>query len=156
MSPPTILDAADLCERVCELCFKQLGFRPCETGECAVRGCLPALPAFHSNYDPRVSKVLSLINEHGPAQLSVKQLAREVGLSPTRLAQIFREQLGFSPAQYRARRRLEQAALMLQQTELSVKQVCYAVGWSDRSNFNHAFRRAFGRSPTAFRAETRA
>jgi AraC-like DNA-binding protein len=57
-----------------------------------------------------------------------------------------------SPHQYLLTRRLERAAALLRNTDRSVAAVCFTVGLRSVGSFTTSFGRAFGLSPTAYRA----
>jgi len=82
---------------------------------------------------------------------SLEQLADEVGLSASRLAHLFREEVGRSIQSYILERRLMMAAMLIVQTHERISQIAYSVGFGDVSNFNHAFKRRFEMSPRQYR-----
>jgi len=82
---------------------------------------------------------------------SIEQLADEVGLSASRLAHLFREEVGKSIQSYILERRLMMAAMIIVQTHERISQIAYSVGFGDVSNFNHAFQRRFEMSPRQYR-----
>ena len=84
--------------------------------------------------------------------LDVKALARAARLSPAHFSREFRRAFGESPHQYLLTRRLERAAALLRTTDRSVADVCVTVGLRSVGSFTTSFGRAFGRSPTAYRA----
>jgi two-component system response regulator YesN len=55
---------------------------------------------------------------------------------------------------YITRVRLTQALRLLRETELSVAEIAASAGFSDQSYFDRRFRRAFGKTPREYRAET--
>jgi AraC-like DNA-binding protein len=59
---------------------------------------------------------------------------------------------GESPHQYLLTRRLERAAALLRNTDWNVADICLAVGLKGVGSFTTSFGRAFGKSPTAYRA----
>jgi AraC-like DNA-binding protein len=84
--------------------------------------------------------------------LDVPTLARAARLSPAHFSREFRRAFGETPHRYLLVRRLERAAALLRSTDRSVADICHAVGLRSVGSFTTSFGRAFGRSPTAYRA----
>jgi AraC-like DNA-binding protein len=84
--------------------------------------------------------------------LDVPALARAAHLSPAHFSREFRRTFGETPHRYLLMRRLERAAALLRNTDRSVAEICARVGLSSVGSFTTAFGRAFGLSPTAYRA----
>jgi AraC-like DNA-binding protein len=84
--------------------------------------------------------------------LDVPTLARAAHLSPAHFSREFRRAFGETPHQYLLTRRLERAAALLRNTDRSVADVCIAVGLRSVGSFTTSFGRAYGVSPTAYRA----
>jgi AraC-like DNA-binding protein len=84
--------------------------------------------------------------------LDVPSLARAAHLSPAHFSREFRRAFGETPHQYLLTRRLERAAALLRNTDRSVAEICVAVGLRSVGSFTASFGRAFGLSPTAYRA----
>jgi len=93
-----------------------------------------------------------LIDAHYREELDVPALARAAHLSPAHFSREFRRAFGETPHQYLLTRRLERAAELLRNTDRSVAEICFAVGLASVGSFTTSFGRAFGRSPTAYRA----
>jgi AraC-like DNA-binding protein len=87
---------------------------------------------------------------HDP--LDVAELARAAHLSTAHFSREFRRAFGETPYQYLLTRRLERAAELLRNTDYSVAEICLAVGLRSIGSFTTSFGRAFGVSPTAYRA----
>ena len=85
--------------------------------------------------------------------LGVDDMAAAAGLSRAHFSREFRREFGESPHQYLLTRRLERAASLLRVTDRSVADVCFSVGLSSVGSFTSSFTRAFGVSPTAYRAK---
>ena len=102
--------------------------------------------------DWRIKRVTTVLDQQYRDPPSIEQLADEVGLSPSRLAHLFREEEGKSIQSYVKERRLTMAAMFLVQTHDRISQIAYTVGFGDVSNFNHAFKRRFAMSPRQYRA----
>jgi AraC-like DNA-binding protein len=84
--------------------------------------------------------------------LGVDDMARVAGLSRAHFSREFRRTFGEPPHTYLLTRRLERAAALLRTTDYSVADICMAVGLQSVGSFTSSFRRAFGMSPTAYRA----
>ena len=79
-------------------------------------------------------------------------LARAAHLSPAHFSREFRRAFGDSPHQYLLTRRLERAAALLRHTDRSIPEICFAVGLRSVGSFTTSFGKAFGRSPSTYRA----
>ena len=84
--------------------------------------------------------------------LNVDDLAAAAGLSRAHFSREFRRAFGVSPHAYLLTRRLERAAALLRNTDNSVAEVCLAVGLQGIGSFTTSFKRAFGKTPTEYRA----
>ncbi len=83
--------------------------------------------------------------------LTVADLARAAGLSPSHFSRAFRLAFGEAPHQYLLTRRLERAAAMLRDTDRTVTEICLAVGLSSLGSFTTSFGRVYGQPPLAYR-----
>ena len=84
--------------------------------------------------------------------LDVDDLAAAAGLSRAHFSREFRRVFGEPPHAYLLTRRLERAASLLRFTDRSVADVCFSVGLASVGSFTTSFTRAYGASPTAYRA----
>jgi AraC-like DNA-binding protein len=84
--------------------------------------------------------------------LGVDDLARSAGLSRAHFSREFRRAFGESPHAYLVARRLERAASLLRSTDRPVVSICFAVGLRSVGSFTTSFSRAYGMTPTAYRA----
>jgi len=103
--------------------------------------------------DYRIRKVLELV-EDDPSR-SVPELARLVNLSSSRVGHLFRLQVGVDLESYLRNARLQRAAELLQQTELSIKEISAKVGYSHASSFDRGFRSKFDVEPVDYRRQHR-
>jgi AraC-like DNA-binding protein len=106
----------------------------------------PVPPARH------LLRAKDLVDARYREPLDVRALARAAHLSPAHFSREFRRTFGESPHQYLLTRRLERAAALLRNTDRSVSDICLAVGLRSVGSFTTSFGRAFGLSPTAYRA----
>jgi AraC family transcriptional regulator len=99
--------------------------------------------------------VLQYIDDNLDDGLQIDQLARLAGLSHDWFAHHFRAAIGCAPHQYILQRRVAAAKTMLAQTDVSMTEVGYAVGFGTPSHFTQAFKRETGMTPSRFRASRR-
>jgi AraC-like DNA-binding protein len=87
--------------------------------------------------------------------VTVERLGRLVGLSRSSLADRFSEVMGEPIFAFLTHWRLQLAAESLLTTSRSVESIAKAAGYESASAFSHAFKRAFGKPPTAWRRRRR-
>ena len=84
--------------------------------------------------------------------IGVEQMAHAAGLSRAHFSREFRRVFGESPHAYLLTRRLERAAALLRNTDRSVAEICFSVGLRSVGSFTTSFKRAYGVTPSAYRA----
>lgn len=98
--------------------------------------------------DRRIKQAFDHMRQHIRHHLDVDGLAKTAGLSASRFAHLFRQEVGRSPIDYLRNLRLELARALLDRTSLSVADVRARIGWPEPSHFARDFRRRFGFSPS--------
>lgn len=88
--------------------------------------------------------------------LDVPALARIAHVSEAHFARTFRATFGETPHRYLQRRRVERAMHLLRETDRSVTDICYEVGFGSTGTFSRTFHDIVGRSPRAYRREAAA
>jgi AraC-like DNA-binding protein len=88
--------------------------------------------------------------------LDVPALARDALMSTGHFARSFREAYGESPYSYLMTRRIERAKALLRRGDMSVTEVCMAVGCTSLGSFSARFTELVGESPSAYRARNHA
>ncbi len=83
--------------------------------------------------------------------LDIATLARIAMVSPAHFIREFRATFGETPHRYLQRRRVERAMAMLRESDRSVTDVCFAVGFASLGTFSRTFHAIVGESPTAYR-----
>lgn len=96
-------------------------------------------------------RVRDLIDRAYAEQLDVVALARSASVSQAYFSRSFKSAFGETPHQYLMSRRMERAMALLRAGDLSVTEVCFAVGFSSLGSFSTQFRRFVGDSPSAYR-----
>ena len=85
--------------------------------------------------------------------LDVEALARGAFMSAGHLSREFKRAYGESPYSYLMTRRIERAMALLRRGDLSVTEVCFAVGCSSLGTFSTRFTELVGMSPSAYRRQ---
>ncbi len=96
-------------------------------------------------------RVRDLIDRAFAGPLDVPALARSAHVSDDYFIRSFKAAFGETPHRYVLRRRMERAKALLRAGELSVTEVCLAVGFTSLGSFSTQFRRFVGESPTSYR-----
>ncbi len=86
--------------------------------------------------------------------LDVPALARIAHVSQAHFSRTFRTAFGETPHRYLQRRRVERAMFLLRETDRSVTDICFEVGFASPGTFSRTFRDIVGRSPRTYRRET--
>jgi AraC-like DNA-binding protein len=101
----------------------------------------------------RLRRVRDRIDRDYSLPLDVEALARGVNMSAGHLSREFRIAYGESPYAYLMTRRIERAMMLLRRGDLSVTEVCFAVGCSSLGTFSTRFAELVGVSPSTYRRE---
>jgi AraC-like DNA-binding protein len=101
--------------------------------------------------DPGVGAALAYMHRTPEYPWTIANLAQQVGVSRSVLAERFRHYLGEPPMTYLSRWRLQLGARMLTSTSYSVARISGDVGYESEPAFNRAFKREFGAPPARFR-----
>lgn len=96
-------------------------------------------------------RVRDRIDREYDQPLDVEALARGVNLSAGHLSREFRRAYGEPPYSYLMTRRIERAMALLRRGDLSVTDVCFAVGCSSLGTFSSRFTSLVGETPSAYR-----
>lgn len=85
--------------------------------------------------------------------LDVPALARIAHVSQAHFTRTFRATFGETPHRYLQRRRVERAMFLLRESDRSVTDICFDVGFGSPGTFSRTFRDIVGLSPRAYRKE---
>ncbi len=88
--------------------------------------------------------------------LDIPALARIAHVSEAHFTRTFRATFGETPHRYLQRRRVERAMFLLRETDRSVTEICFEVGFGSLGTFSRTFRDIVGRSPRTYRREAAA
>ena len=100
-----------------------------------------------------VNRARLRIRESLESDLTIQQVAEEMGISYSNFRKLFKEFTGIAPAMYQQELRLQRAKELLSATNLSIKEIAYRLNFESPDYFSSKFKSKTGRKPTDFRLE---
>ena len=98
------------------------------------------------------SRVLAFIRSRLAETISVDELARVAGMSPSHFSRVFKQTVGSTPMQYVLAYRIEQAIKMMEDPRTALGSIALDCGFADQAHFSRSFKQVTGQSPRAYRA----
>jgi AraC-like DNA-binding protein len=125
-----------------------------------VRRHLEAMPPEQAGWlaglrDPFVGKALSLMHAKPARNWTIEDLAKDVGLSRSVLAERFADLVGMPPMQYLAKWRMQIASGLLSNGNANMASVAAEIGYGSEAAFSRAFKKVVGVPPSAWRRRVR-
>ena len=125
-----------------------------------IRRYIQELPAEQSGWlagvrDAEVGRALGMLHRAPERPWTIADLAKEVGISRSTLAERFRLYLGEPPMSYLSHWRLQLGAKMLRDSSRGVADIAAEVGYESEASFNRAFKRKFGVPPGRYRQDAK-
>jgi len=102
----------------------------------------------------RLAPVLDYIETHIYEHIEVSHLAKLMNYTPIYFIHLFKSLLNVSPLQYILTKKLNIAQLMLNQNDLSVKEVAFKLGFENETYFSRVFVKKCGISPSEFKKKS--
>ena len=99
----------------------------------------------------RFLPIIEFIDEHYAENISITQLARLLSVSTKHFAKTFKKTFLISPHQYVINKRITESQKLLVETDLSVKEIAYTVGFDNENYFSELFKNKIGVSALNFR-----
>lgn len=95
-----------------------------------------------------------LLERHYDTPITVEDVGREVALSPYYLIRAFQRVYKQTPHQYLVGQRIAKAKELLRHSNLSITEICVAVGYESLGSFSALFRKVVGVSPSVYRSHS--
>lgn len=121
---------------------------------------LPPARQFQSPYEIPAGEIpgsfekkLNKLSKEHIEDINLTFLSQQLNMSARTLARKFQEELNTSPGRWIQERRIEMAKNLLQETKLSITEVCYRIGYEDLASFSRLFSKTTGMTPGEFRKE---
>jgi AraC family transcriptional regulator len=116
-----------------------------------VRSMPARRPATREELFRRVRRGQEFLHAHACGGADLSAVAREACLSPYHFQRAFTRAFGKSPHQYRNELRLNRARRLIEATDMTITEICGAVGFESGASFSLLFRKTFGHPPSAAR-----
>ena len=117
--------------------------------------CRLALENSFSGHSPFSKQIITYIKNHLSDNLTVKSTAEALVMNPDYLSHRFHQETGETFINYVNRQRIDQAAVLLKNTNMLIKQVAVSVGFNNTSYFAKQFMHFRGVSPSFYRSEAK-
>jgi transcriptional regulator GlxA family with amidase domain len=104
----------------------------------------------------RLLRAKDRMDEASHEEWPVRRLAKISGVSEAHFARSFKDAFGVPPHRYLLTRRIERAAALLRDTEMSITEIAFHTGWGSLGTFGRTFRDVTGENPASLRTQERA
>lgn len=91
------------------------------------------------------------IKEHFREQIVIQDMAKKLYTSPGYLGTVFTKRMGVSIKEYLHTLRMEEAVRLMTETDMSLSEIAYDVGYNNYNNFYNHFERIFGMTPREYK-----
>ncbi|BAS55690.1 AraC family transcriptional regulator [Leptolyngbya boryana CZ1] len=99
----------------------------------------------------KLRQAIEYIEAHLGEDISLSDIATELGISQYYFCHLFKRSTGISPHQFLIRQRVERAKRLLKQSERTITSVALECGFANQSHFARCFRQCIGVNPNQFR-----
>lgn len=102
--------------------------------------------------DDLAKKAISYVINNLDQPLVIKDIAEYFNYSNSHFLTIFKSKTGFTPIQYFNNLKVQKACMYLSFTDMSIKEICFSLGYNDPLYFSRLFKKVIGESPNSYRA----
>ena len=114
--------------------------------------CLPLEPLDKHVDNSLIQRVILYVAEHFTEPLTLDTVSHAMGVSRSHLSHVFSEQLNINFRKYVNILRIDEARSLLEQTQMTVTEICFMCGYNNPRTFHRAFLEECGMQPGEFRA----
>lgn len=102
-----------------------------------------------------LDRAKSYIQSKFAEELSLEDIADYVHLNPHYFSKIFKQQTGTTFIDYVTALRIEKAKALMSEDQLSLKEICFEVGYNDPNYFSRVFKKVTGLTPSEFKSQSK-
>jgi len=143
---------------------KEVYYRATETEECALLHktveqvmeivCPEKAVNYNCSAEEMIYRIHEYLLEHLAERITIEDLSKQFLMNPTTLKKVFKSVYGTSLAAHIKQHRMEHAAKLLKETDMTIAQIALAVGYESQSRFTTAFKETYHALPTVYRKGT--
>lgn len=111
------------------------------------------LAEYQSKQVEIVREIHEQLLQHMDQRITIEALSKQYLINPTTLKSAFKAVYGTSLAAHIKEHRMEQAAKMLRETDMSIAEIAAAIGYDSQSKFASTFKKQYAALPTAYRKQ---
>lgn len=97
-----------------------------------------------------IERSKNYINDYFHKDITLEELSKNMNISPQYFSRLFKEETGYNFIEYLTFVRIEQSKLLMHSTDMSIKEICYRVGYGDPNYFSRLFKKNTGLPPTTY------
>ncbi|HAA24840.1 MAG TPA: hypothetical protein DCE11_01795 [Ruminiclostridium sp.] len=97
-----------------------------------------------------ICRAKKYIRDNFKDEITLEELSRKMNISPQYFSRLFKEETGYNFIEYLTFVRIEHSKILLTTTNMTVKEICYNVGYGDPNYFSRLFKKNTGMSPTVY------
>ena len=90
------------------------------------------------------------IRDNFQKEITLEELSKELNISPQYFSRLFKEETGCNFIEYLTFVRIEHSKRLMSATDMTIKEICYSVGYGDPNYFSRLFKKNTGMSPTSY------
>lgn len=100
-----------------------------------------------------IHSAIAFIEKHYTESISLEEVANHVGLTPQYFSTYFKEEMDCNLIDYITKLRIEKAKEIIRNSQMSVQEICFIVGYHDPNYFSRIFKKYVGVTPTKYKKE---
>lgn len=98
-----------------------------------------------------INRATSFIHKNYNRELTLEEVAEYVHLNPYYFSKVFKQLTGATFIDFLTEVRITQAKKLMEQKELSLKEICYLIGYNDPNYLSRVFKKVVGKTPSEYR-----
>ena len=102
-----------------------------------------------------IDRAQSYIREHFREEITLEELSKNLNISPQYFSRLFKEETGYNFIEYLTYIRIEHSKQLMHSTDMTIKEICFSVGYGDPNYFSRLFKKNTGLSPTTYASMNR-
>jgi two-component system, response regulator YesN len=103
------------------------------------------------NESELITQIMEYIQNHFNKEINLEKTAKDIHISSVHLNRILKKEINLTFLDYLTKVRIDETKRLLQQTKLTVNEICYRVGYHDPKYFSQLFQKIVGKKPSEYR-----